>query len=70
MTNPELRRMETPLAERLRDALNDAENATIQFERSDPFSAYTVAEAGISLGRAVQKLIAILREEAPQPEED
>lgn len=72
--------METPLAERLQDVLNDAQNATDQFDRvglsvTDPAKAAVwevaeVCEAGISLGRAVQKLIAILREEAPEPQED
>lgn len=72
--------METPLVERLTDALNDARAATEQFDRvglsvTDPSKAAVwevaeVCEAGISLGLAVQKLIAILCEEAPEPQED
>lgn len=82
MTNPELRRMETPLAERLADALNDAHAATEQFnnitwltDKESRQFAYRsqvaeVCEAGISMGMAMQKLIAILCEEAPEPQED
>lgn len=43
---------------------------TVRRTAATVYDVANVHEAGISLGRAVQKLIAILCEEAPEPQED
>ena len=67
--NPELLPGEAPLSERLLDAANDVDDAIKQFavdayEQDEITLIYALSSAGISLGRALSKVITILRDEA------